>query len=982
MLELLFPLLILPLGILAILRLRRAPLTNPQAGWILSIFPLASFGALLYFAAQLHGKALEFSIPWIPSLGLNFSLYLDGLSALFGLIITGIGTLVVIYTGYYFDNSGHDTSVFDKSKIDNRNPTPQPEVSNIEYRIPNIEYRFFAYTLLFMFAMLGVVLAGDLITLFLFWEGTSISSFLLIGYKYKDEAARKGAFKSLFITGGGGIALLAGFLFVMHISGSADLKTVLASREILTASPLYPVLFTLIALGAFTKSAQFPAHIWLPEAMSAPTPASAFLHSATMVKAGVYLLARLNPALGNTDLWFWVLSLFGLTTMLVGAYLGARQNDLKPLLAYSTVSQLGVLVALIGQDTEIAFKALVISILAHALYKSALFMSAGIIDHETGTRDLRKLGGLRRQMPVLFGIVGIAALSMAGLPPLFGFLAKETLLASATHPSLPAVISTIFPLTTVIAGALILFQAAILVWGVFLGQPADPKHPPHGHDPKWGFWLAPALPALLSLLVGITPVEPAFLANFLAEAAKAAYGAKVKVSLALWTGINVPLILSLVAVSLGLLLFWQRSRLRPALMAFLPNLTINALYDGTLFGIDWLSKTATQAQSGMLRVYLRVMVLGSVALVLLFNGLPPIALFQNIQWKLDGLNGLRAFSLVIMAITALATIFLRRDLWSVIALGLVGLGVAIWMALEPAPDVALVQVVVDILATVVLILGLNIIPRKQRDRANELLHSQRGMTRDWLVAGLIGLVVALAALTALETRPRISQVTPFYAENAKPLTGAKDMVGAIVVDFRGTDTLIEIMVFGMAGVAIYTLLHFGARKPGEHSHNEAMKMLPEGAPKGIYALPTSPLLHTLAYVILPMAFMLGVTHMMYGHDQPGDGFTAGVIISLAIAMWYIVFGYEDTRQKLAWLNRNNLVVAGLTLALVNALGGIVFGAGFFAPVNYGELLRLPMPPGFALSSAFLFELAICLTVMGAATLMIDNLGHPHQEDNT
>lgn len=966
---LILPLALIVFGLLTTLLLRRASLTNPQAGWLLSIFPLASFSTLLYTYATLpNDKPLIFNLPWIPALGLNFSLYFDGLAALFALIITGIGTLIVLYTGYYFDNS-----ILDNSKVDN---------SKVEHRTSNIEYRFFAYTLLFMLAMLGLVLAGDLITLFLFWEGTSISSFLLIGYKTKDEAARKGAFKSLFITGGGGIALLAGLLFLIHLTGSADFKTILASREILTGSTLYPVFFTLIAFGAFTKSAQFPAHIWLPEAMSAPTPASAFLHSATMVKAGVYLLARLNPALGGTDAWFWTLTLFGLTTMLVGAYLGTKQNDLKALLAYSTISQLGVLIALIGQNAEIAFKALVIGILAHALYKSALFMSAGIIDHETGTRDLRKLGSLRKQMPILFGIVGIASLSMAGLPPLFGFLAKETLLAAATHPSLPAAISTFFPLITVLSGAMILFQAAILVWGVFLGKPADPKHPAHGHDPTWGFWLAPALPALLSLLVGITPVEPKFLSEFLAWSAKAAYGAKVKVSLALWTGINLPLILSMIAISFGLLLFWQRSRLRPALMALLPNLSVNALYDSALLGLDWLSKTATRLQGGLLRVYLRTMVIAAVGLVFLFGDFSSLSLFHGMQWNLHGLNGLRAFSLVILSVSALATIFLRRDLWSIIALGLVGLSVAIWMALEPAPDVALVQVVVDILTTVVLILGLNILPRKQRDQANALLYNRREMTRDWLVAGLIGLVVAVMVFTALETRPRISQVTPYYAQNAKPLTGAKDMVGAIVIDFRGTDTLIEIMVFGMAGVAIYTLLHFGARKPEEHSQDESMKMLAAGTPKGIYGLPTSPLLHTLAYVILPLSFMLGVTHIMYGHDQPGDGFTAGVIISLSIAMWYIVFGYAETRRKLAWLNRNNLVAAGLMLAISNALGGMFLSTGFFAPVDYGKLLHLTLPPGFHLSSAFLFELSICLTVMGAATLMIDNLGRPREENNS
>ncbi|PWH14018.1 MAG: hypothetical protein DDG60_08780 [Anaerolineae bacterium] len=961
---LLLPLVLIALGLLIVLPLRRTALTNPQAGWFLSLFPLAAFFSVLYAYNLLpNGKPLFFRLPWLPLLDLHFSLYLDGLSALFALIITGIGTLIILYTGYYFH---HTSTAGSHSPADS-----------------HLEFRFFAYTLLFMLAMLGLVLAGDLITMFIFWEGTSISSFLLIGYKYKEEAARKGAFKSLFITGGGGIALLAGFLFVIHLTGSADLNAILAGRDVLTTSPLYPVFFTLIAFGAFTKSAQFPAHIWLPEAMSAPTPASAFLHSATMVKAGVYLLARLNPALGGTDLWFWVLSLFGIATMLVGAYLGAKQNDLKPLLAYSTVSQLGVLVALIGQNTEIAFKALVISILAHALYKSALFMAAGIIDHETGTRDLRKLGGLRKQMPILFGVTAIAALSMAGLPPLFGFLAKETLLATATHPTLPPVVNAIFPLTTVLAGALILFQAGILVWGVFLSPPADPKHPAHGHDPRFGFWLAPALPALLSLLIGITPIEPASLANFLAEAAKAVYGAKVKVSLALWTGINVPLILSIVAVSLGLLLFWQRNRLRPALMAFLPNLTVNTLFDGTVQGLDWLAHTATRLQAGRMRVYLRVIVLSAVVLLLLLVGLPPLTLFQNVQWNLMGLNGLRAFSLVVMATAGLATVFLRRDLYAVIALGLVGLAVAIWMALEPAPDVALVQVVVDILTTVILILGLNAIPRKQRARANELLHSRRGMTRDWLVAGLLGLVVAWTTFTALELRPRQSLVSPYYAQNAKPLTGAKDIVGAIVVDFRGSDTLIEIMVFGMAGVALYTLFHFGTRQLEERAAKEpGVKLLLPGTPKGIYALPTSPLLHTLAYVILPLAFMLGATHMMYGHDQPGDGFTAGVIISLAIAMWYIVFGYEDTRRKLPWLNRNHFVAAGLLLALFNALGGLVLGAGFFAPVDYGKLLSLPLPPGFALSSAFVFEVAICLTVIGSASLMIDNLGRPREEENT
>jgi multicomponent K+:H+ antiporter subunit A len=960
-------LLVLPLaciaaGILLSLLLRRVPLAGIRLGWLLALFPLAAFVSLLMLTAQIpQSRALILSIPWIPALGLNFTLYLDGLSALFALMVTGIGILVVIYTGYYFTDS-------------------HPAAAE---RKPESHTRFFAYILLFMLAMLGLVLAGDLITLFIFWEMTSISSFLLIAYKYKDEAARRGAFKSLFITGGGAIAMLAGFLFVINISGSADYPVILSSGDVLRSSPLYPVFFALIAFGAFTKSAQFPAHIWLPDAMNAPTPASAFLHSATMVTAGVFLLARLNPALGNTDIWFWTLSIVGLTTMLAGAYLGLKQNDLKALLAYSTISQLGVMVALIGQDTEIAFKALVISVLAHALYKSSLFMSAGIIDHETGTRDLRKLGGLRKQMPVLFGITSIAALSMAGLPPMFGFLSKETLLASATHPSLPPVVDRLFPVTTVIAGAFILVQAGILVWDVFLGKPADPEHPPHGHDPKWGFWLAPAIPALLSLLVGILP-EPKGFAGFLAAAAEASYGAKVKVSLAMWTGINVPLLLSVVAVTLGLLLFWQRKRIRPRLMGFLPNLTFNAVYEAFLSGLDWIAKAATRLQGGKLRVYLSVILLSMAGLVIFFIG----GLEQNVNplalWtvRFEWLGLLRLAALAILVASALASILLRNDLHAIIALGISGLGVAVWIALEPAPDVALVQVVVDILATVILILSLSLIPRVQRLKAAEftLQTSRPGLAKDAVVAALAGLVVMGLTFTVLNTRPRESVVTPYYAENAKPLTGAKDIVGAIVVDFRAADTLMEILVFSLAALGIYTLLHYATRKAGVHNHEPPSGRLPAHSPLGIHGLPTSPFLHTLAYVMLPLALVLGITHMMYGHDQPGDGFTAGVIISLAIALWYMLFGYYETRRKLAWLNRNTMIASGLTLALANAIGGAVFGDGILSPVDYGKMLGVPLPPGFYLTNSFLFEAAICLTVLGAATLILDNLGHPREDD--
>jgi multicomponent K+:H+ antiporter subunit A len=958
---LIFPFILLAIAILLTIVFSlpaiRPRLASERMGWILALFPAAAFTTiLLAYAGKPAGTPLTFSTAWIPSMGINFSLYLDGLAALFALIITGIGTLIVIYAGYYFH--GDETA-----------------------------WRFQAYTLVFMSAMLGVVLAGDLITLFLFWEGTSISSFLLIGYKYKEEAARKGAFKSLFITGGGGIALLAGFAFVMVVTGASDFETVLSSREVLQNSPLYPAFFGLIALGAFTKSAQVPAHIWLPEAMSAPTPASAFLHSATMVKAGIYLLARFNPVLGGNDTWFWTLTIFGFATMLTGAYLGLKQNDLKALLAYSTISQLGVLVALIGLGHEYAYKALVIGILAHALYKSSLFMSAGIIDHETGTRDLRLLGGLRKQMPILFILMLIPALSMAGLPPLFGFLAKETLLASAAHKDLSAVINIIFPLMTVLAGAMLLAQSGLLIRGTFLGRPADPKHPLHGHDPHWGFWLAPAIPAFLSLLVGLLS-EPAFLVNFLADAAKSVFGASVKVSLALWTGLNIPLFLSIAAISLGSLLFWQLARIRPILTAILPNFSANSLYDATLRGIAWGAREATLLQRGQIRFYIGVMLFTTVAIFLSFGALPPLDTLQE-SLTFSSLTTyfpiLRITTLLVALIGSLASVLILRDLHAILALGVSGLAVAGWMALEPAPDVALVQVVVDILATIILVLTLTIIPRKLRKKARQFTinRTRFGIFRDAFIASSLGLLVFVVSLTSLNTRnERTNLAEAYHVDGAKTLAGAKDMVGAIVVDFRAIDTMLEIMVFAFAALGIYTLLHFTVRKAKDSQVEPEENRNPPGEPRGSFGLPTSPFLHMLAYAILPLAVMLALTQLIYGHDQPGDGFTAGVTIGLAIASWYIIFGYNATKAKLTWLNPVRLIGIGLAIALGNALLGFVFGKGFFAPVDYGAMLGVSnyLPVGLVFTNALIFEVAICITILGASVLILDNLGHPTEAD--
>ncbi len=922
--------------------------TLVHLAWLLAPLPLAAFILLAANVPIINsGETITATVAWLPSLDLNFSLYLDGLSLLFALLITGIGTLVIVYAGYYF----------------------KQELS---------AWRFISYLFLFMAAMLGLVLAGDSIALFLFWEGTSITSFLLVAYKSNYPEARAGAFKALFITGGGGIALLFGLLIVNSITGESSLPAILSSGELLRDSQLYPFALGLLALAALTKSAQFPFHIWLPQAMSAPTPASAYLHSATMVKAGIYLMARLNPVLGNTELWFWLLTSVGLITMVLGAYLGLKQNDLKALLAYSTISQLGVMMMLIGQDTDIAFKALVVGVLAHALYKSSLFLVAGTVDHESGTRDLRQLGGLRQKMPFTAVLAIIAALSMAGLPPLFGFLAKETLLATAVHPTLPNFISWVLAVGSVVAGALMLAQAGLLVSGTFFGQPGEAAAKAV-EAPKL-MLLAPAIPALLSLAIGLLP-EPEFLANLLAKGAEAAFGSSVKVSLALWTGLNVPLLLSGVAITLGSVLFIRRHRVRSWQQAFAPGLDLNRGFAAFFRGVDKLADWATRLQNGRLRFYLSIILLGMVALVFLFaqaqfNQIWEAVLTFDYRWAAP-LAFLRLVTILVAVGAAVASVLLKRDLAAIVALGASGLSIAVLMVLEPAPDVALVQIVVDILSVVILVLALRLLPRQQRHGALQLNVEVGKLTRlrNGLVAAASGLVVTLITLVALTTRDqRPSGVALFYLENAKPLAAAKDVVGAIIVDFRALDTLIEIAVFSMAGLGMFTLLRQATRALGD-SVGEAKPFPINLYTFGVFGTRTSVFVQALARISLPLAVVIGATHMMYGHDQPGDGFTAGVIIALAIGFSYIVFGYTETRQHYSWLSAP-LVASGILLILVSGISGWVVNGVFLSPVDYGAMLNLPLPTGFYLSSAFLFELAICLSVLGSVFFMLNTLGHP------
>jgi multisubunit Na+/H+ antiporter MnhB subunit len=523
-----------------------------------------------------------------------------------------------------------------------------------------------------------------------------------------------------------------------------------------------------------------------------------------------------------------------------------------------------------------------------------------------------------------------------------------------------------------------LAQSGLLVTGTFWGKPGEAAA--NAHEAPKLMLLAPAIPALLSLGIGLLP-EPEILASLLAKAAGAAFGGEVKVSLALWTGLNVPLLLSIVAISLGSILFFYRQPVRQWQTNFAPFFDLNRGFAGLLHGIDWLADQVTRLQNGRLRFYLSIIILGMVGLVLLFTqgqfSQVLLTVQGNVRFSWTGSQDfLRLVAILVAVGAAIASVLLKRDFAAIVALGASGLSIAVLMVLEPAPDVALVQVVVDILSVVILVLALRLLPRKERQKALALNIEvgQFGKLSNLFVATASGLVVTIITLFALTSRPRESVVTPFFAENAKPLTAAKDIVGAIIVDFRALDTMIEIAVFSMAGLGMFTLLRQASRAVGD-KYREERPFYSNLPSFGIYGLRTSVFVQALARISLPLAVVIGATHMMYGHDQPGDGFTAGVIIGLAIAFAYVVFGYAETRARYKWLSMP-LIASGIFLLLFVGSSGWLINGIFLSTVDFGAMLNLPLPTGFNLSSSFLFEVAICLSVLGSVFFMLNTLGHP------
>ncbi len=732
-----------------------------RAAPLLALFPAALFAWFVRFVPEIaEGGVRTAALAWIPELGVSLSFRLDGLSLLMALIVTGIGALVLLYAGSYMEGHARRGALL-------------------------------GYLVAFLAAMLGLVLSDNLVGLFVFWEATSILSYFLIGFDREKAEVRASALQALLVTGGGGLALLAGFVLLGQAGGSLEISALVANADTLKASPLYTPALLLVLLGAFTKSAQVPFHFWLPGAMAAPTPISAYLHSATMVKAGVFLLARLHPALGGTPEWGWIVTTAGAATMLTGAVLAVGQKDLKRLLAFSTVSSLGSLTMLIGVGTPAALGAAMVFLLAHALYKAALFLVAGILDHETGTRDVTRLGGLFALLPATGAAAVAAAFSMAGLPPLLGFVSKELLYDAALRASPVPLL-----LVPVAVGSNMLLVAVALAvgFGPFTGARGDtPKTP---HEAPLAMWLGPVLLAFGSLACGLFA---GVISPFLSSAAAAALGHPYGVKLELWHGFNVVLLKSLVTLVVGVALWTNRARIRALAERLAPVGALGParLYRDGLAGLVRFAKgTAGLLSSGSLRQDVRIVLAAAVALS------APLLLSRGVLGAPDALRSVGPIEAVLALLVvagAAGTVAAGSRIAAVVALGVTGYGIALLFLVFGAPDLAMTQFAIETLSVLLFVAVLRRLPRLKSRSA------PRSRVADGLLATATGALMAGFVL-AVHAEPLRSRLTPFFSEASLSLAKGRNVVNVILVDFRGLDTLGEITVLAVAAIGVFALV--------------------------------------------------------------------------------------------------------------------------------------------------------------------------------
>jgi multicomponent K+:H+ antiporter subunit A len=897
---------------------------------------VAVLGLLMSQAGPVfQGQTVLTQAEWMPAIGLNANYRLDGLAWMFALLISGIGLLIVIYAAFYLH---HDDPAG----------------------------KFFSQLMLFMAAMLGIVLSDNLLLLVVFWELTSISSFLLVGYwgshPKKGHDARFGARMALTVTGGGGLALLAGVIVLGQVAGTYDLSVMLQTPGLIAqiqADPRYPLVLGLVLLGCFTKSAQLPFHFWLPEAMAAPTPVSAYLHSATMVKAGLFLMLRLYPVLGATPLFEGVVATVGLLTMVFAAFVAIFKHDLKGLLAYSTISHLGLITFLIGLSSPMSTVVAVFHILNHAAFKAALFMSAGIVDHETGTRDMRKLGGLFSVLPIVGTLALIAAAAMAGIPPFNGFISKEMMLDEALRGgAVWGSLGWLMPVLATLGGLFSMAYSLRLVHDVFFNGPARDLPVAHPHEPSWGMKAPVLLLVLTCIAVGLAPMVMA--GPLVQVAASAALGQPAPgFSLALWHGLNLPLLMSAIAVAGGALLYFGLIG-GGRLHRYLPGgFSANRVFSGVFDSLFSLAGRVTGLlENGSLQRYAALMVVAAIAIAA-WPMLTQTGSLGSGARSLLPATPLAAVLWLALAGTCVALVLGHHQRYkAVILVGVIGLVTALTFLGFSAPDLALTQLSVEVVSTVLLLMGLALLP------ATTPRESSSGRrARDAFLA--VGGGAGIAWLAWLVMTRDHDSISWYFLENSVPKGGGANSVNVILVDFRGYDTFGEITVLGIAAVGVLALLdRFRIQRPPTD---------PEGRR---WTFADQPLmLRVAARLVLPLALVVSVYIFWRGHGMPGGGFIAGLVTAVALVLQYMAVGQQRAdavlhaaggRRYTRWIG-TGLGIAGLT-----GIGAFVLGRPFLTSAAGHPVL--PVLGEVPLATAALFDLGVYVTVVGATMLTLSVLG--------
>ncbi len=871
------------------------------------------------FSAVLGGETVVMHTDWLPAYGLNLAFRLDGLGMLFSILILGIGMLVVLYAHYYLP---------DDDKLG----------------------RFYAFLLLFMSAMLGIVLSENLLMMVVFWEITSLSSFLLIAYKSEAYESRIAARMALVVTGGGGLALLAGIILLGQVAGSYELTQIIAAADLIRADKLYPAILTLVLLGAFTKSAQFPFHFWLPNAMAAPTPVSAYLHSATMVKAGVFLLARLYPVLSGTDAWLINVSAIGAFTLVYGAYMAMYRDDFKGLLAYSTISHLGLITLLFGLSTPMSVIAGVFHIINHAIFKASLFMAAGIIDHECGTRDMRRVNGLFKLMPTTATLAMVAAASMAGVPLLNGFLSKEMFFTEAVLFTGFGGTHLILPIFATIAGILAVAYSVRFIHDVFFnGEPIDLPRQPH-EPPRW-MRLPVEILVLLCLIVGMFPAWS--VGNLLSSAAGAALQSPLPdYDLKIWHGFNLALVMSLIALAGGVGIYTMRHPLfewHRRLPSLNSRTGFERLYRYLVEQAEYILRLL---DNGSLQRYTALL----YGFVLVYAGWAWFSSGSPVRFEsrmpLDAASMIALIALMLGTVGT--TLLHHRRLLAVILIGIVGLVVSLTFVRFSAPDLALTQLSVEVVTIVLMLLALYYLPQNTPKES-----SRARIARDIVLALGIGLGMSFVTFSLLTSS--FSTISDYYLQQSVPGGGGSNVVNVILVDFRGFDTLGEITVLAMAALGTHALL-------------DQLRLAPpvKDAVGRLWAEEAHPLfLKMLMRPLLPLALAVAAYIFLRGHNLPGGGFVAGLVTGVALILQSLAGGFSFAEDRMP---KHYPPFLGLGLAFAAGVGLISwFFARPFLTSTHGHF-AIPLLGEIELASVIIFDLGVYLVVVATVLLILTELG--------